>query len=59
MKRERDGFMVTGVHRDDLIGIGFDGDAVDDVTMEHLARLMCNGYVENCFGNKWKSMQKN
>ena len=49
MKREQEWFKITSVHRDDLIGMGFDGDAVDDATMERLAGKMCNDYVEQLF----------
>ena len=49
MKREQEWFSITSVHRLDLIGLGFDGDAVDDATMEHLAHLMSNDYVEQLF----------
>ena len=48
MNRRREWF-ITRVHRLDLIGLGFDGDAVDDATMEHLAHLMSNDYVEQLF----------
>ena len=30
MKRKQEWFNITRVHRNDLIGLGFDGDAVDD-----------------------------
>lgn len=49
MKREQEWFKITSVHRDDLIGLGFDGDAVDDVMMERLASKMSNDYVEQLF----------
>lgn len=49
MKREREWFKITSDHRNDLIGLGFDGDAVDDATMERLASKMCNDYVEQLF----------
>lgn len=42
MKREKEWFKITSVHRDDLIAAGFDGDAVDDVAMEQLASKMCD-----------------
>ena len=49
MNRRREWFNITRVHRLDLIGLGYDGDAVDDATMEHLAHLMSNDYVEQLF----------
>jgi len=49
MKREKEWFQITSVHRDDLIEAGFDGDAVDDTIMERLARKMCDDYVEQLF----------
>ena len=49
MKREKEWFNITNIHRNDLIGAGFDGDAVDDATMEHMASLMCNDYVQQLF----------
>ena len=49
MKREKEWFNITNVHRDDLIMAGFDGDAVDDTTMERLASKMCDDYVEQLF----------
>ena len=49
MTREKEWFNITSVHRDDLIQAGFDGDAVDDATMEHLADLMSKDYVEQLF----------
>lgn len=49
MIREKEWFNITSVHRLDLIGLGYDGDAVDDATMEHLARKMSNDYVEQLF----------
>ena len=45
MKREKEWFKITSVHRDDLIQAGFDGDAVDDATMERLASKMCDDHV--------------
>lgn len=53
MKREKEWFNITNVHRDDLIKAGFDGDAVDDATMERLASKMCDDYVEQLF---WEHM---
>ena len=49
MKREKEWFKITCVHRDDLIEAGFDGDAVDDTIMERLASKMCDDYVEQLF----------
>ena len=49
MERKQEWFNITRVHRNDLIGLGFDGDAVDDATMEHLADLMSKDYVEQLF----------
>lgn len=49
MKREKEWFKITSVHRDDLIAAGFDGDAVDDDTMERLASKMSDDYVEQLF----------
>ena len=49
MERNQEWFNITRVHRNDLIGMGFDGDAVDDATMERLASKMCNDYVEQLF----------
>lgn len=49
MKREKEWFQIICVHRDDLIQAGFDGDAVDDATMERLASKMSNDYVEQLF----------
>lgn len=49
IKREQEWFKITSVHRNDLIGLGFDGDAVNDATMERLASKMCNDYVEQLF----------
>ena len=49
MEREKEWFKITSVHRDDLIQAGFDGDAVDDATMERLASKMCNDYVQQLF----------
>lgn len=49
MVREKEWFKITNVHRDDLIAVGFDGNAVDDSTMERLASKMCNDYVEQLF----------
>lgn len=49
MKREKEWFQITCVHRDDLIEAGFDGDAVDDTIMERLASKMCDDYVEQLF----------
>ena len=49
MKRKKEWFKITSVHRDDLIQAGFDGDAVDDATMERLASKMCDDYVEQLF----------
>lgn len=49
MKREKEWFQITCVHRDDLIEAGFDGDAVDDTIMERLASKMSDDYVEQLF----------
>ena len=49
MKREKEWFQITCVHRDDLIQAGFDGAAVDDATMERLASKMSDDYVEQLF----------
>ena len=49
MKREKEWFQITSVHRDDLIEAGFDGDAVDDAIMERLASKMSDDYVEQLF----------
>lgn len=49
MERKQEWFNITRVHRNDLIGLGFDGNAVDDATMEHLADLMSKDYVEQLF----------
>lgn len=49
MVREKEWFRITRVHRDDLIQAGFDGDSVDDATMERLASKMCDDYVEQLF----------
>lgn len=49
MTREKEWFNITSVHRDDLIQAGFDGDAVDDATMERLAEKMCDDYLEQLF----------
>jgi hypothetical protein len=34
MHRKQEWFNITSVHRLDLISLGFDGDAVDDATMD-------------------------
>jgi hypothetical protein len=49
MKREKEWFQITCVHREDLIQAGFDGDAVDDATMERLASKMSDDYVGQLF----------
>ena len=49
MKREKEYFKITSVHRDDLIEAGFDGNSVDDATMEKLAKMMSENYIENLF----------
>lgn len=49
MKRKKEWFEITSVHRDDLIEAGFDGDAVDDAIMERLASKMSDDYVEQLF----------
>lgn len=49
MKREKEWFQITCVHRDDLIEAGFDGDVVDDTVMERLASKMSDDYVEQLF----------
>ena len=46
MERDKEWFKITSVHRDDLIAAGFDGDAVDDYTMERMAHYMANDYLE-------------
>lgn len=48
-KKKKKWFKITCVHRDDLIAIGFDGDAVDDATMERLANKMADDYVTQLF----------
>lgn len=48
-KKEKEWFKITSVHRDDLIAIGFDGNAVDDATMERLANKMGDDYVAQLF----------
>lgn len=57
MTREKEWFNITSVHRDDLIQAGFDGDAVDDATMERLASKMCDDYVEQLFWYKLAYLQ--
>ncbi|MBR4898446.1 MAG: hypothetical protein IKZ48_06650 [Prevotella sp.] len=49
MERNKEWFKITNVHRDDLIQAGFDGNAVDDATMERLASKMCDDYVTQLF----------
>ena len=49
MEREQEWFKIASIHRNDLIGLGFDGNSVEDATMEHLAHLMSNDYVEQLF----------
>mgnify|MGYP006916031960 FL=1 len=49
MERNKEWFKITSVHRDDLIQAGFDGNAVDDATMERLASKMCDDYVTQLF----------
>ena len=49
MKREKEYFTITSIHRDDLITAGYDGNAVDDSVMERLASKMCDDYVEQLF----------
>jgi len=49
MGRNKEWFKITCVHRDDLIQAGFDGNAVDDATMERLASKMCDDYVTQLF----------
>lgn len=49
MKREKEWFQITSVHRDDLIEAGFDGNSVDDTVMEQLASKMSDDYVEQLF----------
>ena len=49
MERRKEYFKITSVHRDDLIEAGFDGNFVDDATMERLAKMMSENYIENLF----------
>ncbi len=49
MKREKEIFQIAGIHRDDLIKAGFDGDNVDDATMERLASKMGDDYIGQLF----------
>ena len=45
-------FVITRVHRDDLVQAGFPEDKVNELTddqMRKLAELMANGYLEDLF----------
>lgn len=42
-------FPITGVHRDDLEGEGYDTSKVDDSTMRRLASKMADAYLEASF----------
>lgn len=42
-------FTITSVSRDDLKGIGYDTDKVDDDTMRRLASKMADAYCDNGF----------
>ncbi len=50
MPEPKDGyFPITGVHRADLEGLGYDISGVDDATMIRLAGKMANAYCESVF----------
>ena len=44
---KKDWFEVTALCRDDLTTLGFIGSAVDDNTMENLARKLGDAYCES------------
>lgn len=49
MKRNKEWFVITRIHRDNLITAGFDGNSVDDYTTERLAEIMSTDYLEQLF----------
>ncbi len=49
MKRNKEWFVITRIHRDNLIIAGFDGNSVDDYTTERLAEIMSTDYLEQLF----------
>lgn len=48
-KYDRESFVVTKIHRDDLIQQGFDGSAVSDEDMKQIANLLNTGFMEDSF----------
>jgi len=48
-KRNRQWFVITKMHRDDLAIAGYDGSNVSDDTMTDLAYKMESAYVSNCY----------
>lgn len=59
MKRVKDIFEIASLHRDDLTAIGFDGNSVDDSTMERLASKMCDDYIDYLFWWHLESIANN
>lgn len=51
---EKGFFPITSVHRDDLEVAGFDVTEVSDLTMERLAKYMCDAYLGDLF---WVSLK--
>ena len=50
MPQPTDGyFPITSVHRDDLDGLGYDANTIDDATMMRLADKMANAYLDSAF----------
>lgn len=47
-------FPITSVHRNDLVGKGFDVEKISDADMKILAKKMANDYCEQLF---WPSME--
>lgn len=55
LRLEEGFFVVSRVSRDDLTDKGFDGDAVDDETMEKIASSMGKAHTE--YGDYWLSLE--
>ena len=54
MQTEIDSFDITGVSRDDVDELGYDGANMTDAQMEYLATKMSDSYCDNGF---WEDMK--
>ncbi len=52
-------FIISELHRDDLVNLGFDSNSVDDDGMKELASKLGDDYCNQLFWNSLKIIAEN